>query len=94
MYVASVCDKCFTCYRRILQVFLPRYYICCSDYTRVLQAFVLNIFTCFRRMLQVFYLNITDVAVYVYIASVCSKCFTRSEYVVAIHTPDVKDIFF
>ena len=48
-YVASVC---FSCFKRMLQVFLSRFCICCSVHTHMLQAFVVNIFIYFGRMLQ------------------------------------------
>jgi hypothetical protein len=49
-YVSSVCSKCFTCFRRILQVFdldiakadLDVAYVC-NGYTHILQVYVLNI---------------------------------------------------
>jgi hypothetical protein len=40
-YASSVCFKCFSCFRRMLQVFLSGCCICGSDYTHISQAYLL-----------------------------------------------------
>jgi hypothetical protein len=40
MYIASVYPKCFTYFKRMLQIFYLDVVICCSGYTHMLQMYV------------------------------------------------------
>ena len=80
-HVASVCSKCFVCFRRMLQAFLSG---CCICFIHMLQAYILNVSivsflgcsTFFQVavrffMLQVFYLNVA------YVLHIYCKCMFR-----------------
>jgi hypothetical protein len=78
-YVASVCFKCFDCFKHMLQVF----YLDIA-YVAVAIHVCSKCFTCFKPMLQVFHLDIVYVAMLhmfqTYVTSVYSKyfiCFKR-----------------
>jgi hypothetical protein len=51
-YAASVCFQMFKLFQTYVASILSGYYICCSDYTHILQVFVLNVLSVFIRMLQ------------------------------------------
>ena len=90
-YVASVCSKCFSCFRWMLHVFYLGVayvsHLCCKCFIRMLHMFshicyicfamATHVFSlCFRCMLQVFQLFQT------YVASVSPRC-CKSRYGVA-----------
>jgi hypothetical protein len=52
-YVISVCSKCFTFFRRMLQVFLSACCICCGGYMHMLQPYVSIVSPCFSMLQQV-----------------------------------------
>jgi hypothetical protein len=79
-YVASVCSKCFICFKRMLEVFYldiayvaMAIYVCCKC---MFQMF--HLFQTYVATLQVFYLNVVYVPMLhmfqTYVASVYSKC--------------------
>jgi len=49
----SVCSKCFTCFRRMLQMFYLNVVICCRGYTHMLQTYVLIVSLGFTMLQQV-----------------------------------------
>jgi hypothetical protein len=67
--VASVCLKCFSCFKRVLQVFhLDVAYITVAIHV---------VASVFSKCFQLFHLDIAYIAVAIqYVASICSKCFT------------------
>jgi hypothetical protein len=70
MYVVSVCLKYFSCLKHMLQVFLFRCHICCIGYTLMLQVYVSNVLAVLNVCCKYFYLDVTYIAVTIYI---CSK---------------------
>jgi hypothetical protein len=71
-YVASICFKCFSCFKRMLQVFMWMLYMLHWLCTYVVSV-CFKCFSCFKRMLQVFYLNVAHVTVHIHIC--CKRMF-------------------
>jgi hypothetical protein len=85
-YVSNICFECFSCFIRILQVFLSECCICYGGYTHMLQAYVSNVSPvldiccnkCF--MLQVFSLAGTGSGCMQSVLSgccICCNCYTH-----------------
>jgi hypothetical protein len=78
MHVSSVCFKCFTCFRLILQVF----YLDVAKVDLDVVYVAMTIHACFKRMFQVFHLFQT------YVGSISFGCFkSRSARAFFFHLP-------
>jgi hypothetical protein len=90
MYVASVCSKCFSYFRRVLHVFCLGVayvlHLCCKCFIWILYMFHTYITSvlfgcciCFTLMLQVFHPNVAYVfnTCFPRVSDVCCKCFNR-----------------